>query len=73
MDLKHYEQILSDLHPIGRYLFSPPSSSTTASTRAPLEPTHAPTASISGLSEYTLILERSPASRATDLTITVPS
>ena len=41
MDLKHYEQILSDLHPIGRYLFSPPSSSTTASTRAPLEPLHA--------------------------------
>ncbi|SCT49612.1 Uncharacterised protein [Staphylococcus aureus] len=54
-------------------IFSPPSSSTTASTRAPLAPTHAPTASISLFSEKTLILERSPASRATDLTITVPS
>ena len=54
-------------------IFSPPNSLTTASTRTPLAPTQAPTASISPFSEVTLILERSPASRATDLTITVPS
>ena len=43
---------------------SPPSSFTTACTREPLRPTHAPTGSIESSRENTAILVRLPTSRA---------
>ena len=52
--------------------FSPPSSSTTAFTRAPLLPTHAPTASTCASSLKIAILVRCPASREMDLMTTAP-
>lgn len=52
--------------------FSPPSSCTTALTRAPLLPTHAPTASTRASSEAIAIFVLCPASREMDLMTTVP-
>ena len=52
---------------------SPPSSRTMLCTREPLSPTHEPTASTRGSVEYTEILEREPASRATALISTMLS
>ena len=54
-------------------IFSPLSSFTTAFTRLPFIPTQAPTASTSGLLEYTAILVLEPASRAIFFISTVPS
>ena len=54
-------------------IFSPRNSSTIALTRAPFIPTHAPTASTSGICVVTAILVRDPASLAMLLISTVPS
>ena len=54
-------------------IFSPCSSPTTAWTRLPRMPTHAPTGSIPELWEITAILARLPGSRATDLISMMPS
>ncbi|CJH87354.1 Uncharacterised protein [Streptococcus pneumoniae] len=54
-------------------IFSPFNSSTMRCTRCPFGPTQEPTGSTSVFSAYTEILERSPASRATERISTVPS
>ena len=52
---------------------SPDSSRTTACTREPLMPTHAPTGSIRSSVDATAILDRVPGSRATARICTTPS
>ncbi len=54
-------------------IFSPRSSCTTACTREPFMPTHAPTGSTSESREVTAIFERAPGSRAHATTFTMPS
>ena len=54
-------------------IFSPCNSLTTACTREPRMPTHAPTGSIEESFDTTAILAREPGSRATDFTSTMPS
>ena len=54
-------------------IFSPCNSFTTAWTRLPRMPTQAPTGSMDESREMTAILARLPASRATDLMVTIPS
>ena len=54
-------------------IFSPPSSATTACTRAPRWPTVAPTGSSPSWRDATATLERLPASRAMALISTVPA
>ena len=54
-------------------IFSPFSSSTMVLTRWPRGPTQAPMGSTLGSADQTASLVREPASRATDLTSTVPS
>ena len=53
-------------------IFSPPSSATTAWTRAPRWPTVAPTGSSPSWRDATATFEREPASRAIALISTVP-
>jgi hypothetical protein len=52
---------------------SPRSSCTTACTRLPFIPTHAPTGSTSESRDTTAIFERPPGSRAADRIVTMPS
>ncbi len=54
-------------------IFSPRSSLTIALTRAPFNPTQAPTGSTSGSLDHTAILVRLPASREIALISTMPS
>ena len=54
-------------------IFSPCSSWTTACTREPRMPTHAPTGSMEESRDVTAILAREPGSRETDFTSITPS